>query len=193
MKQKNNLRTGAVIGIILLAALSRLAIPPILGSPSNFAPIGAMALFGGACFGRSWLAFVIPLMALWLSDWFVNLAYTGEFNPFYPGFYWQYIAFACVVLLGSVMLKKVKPMRLIGASLLASVIFFVVSNFGVWIGGTMYPMTLSGFYTCLVAAIPFFQGTLYGDLIYSVIIFGAFALAQWRFPSLASNQPALAA
>ena len=103
--KKNPIRFGVLAAIILLAAASR-----FIGA-NNFAPIGALALFGGAYFGRSWAAFLIPLLALWVSDWVVNYLYFGKFNPFYAGFYWQHLAFALVVLLGSVVLKRVKPLR----------------------------------------------------------------------------------
>lgn len=161
--------------------------PPLLGHPSNFAPIGAMALFGGAYLGRNWKAFLIPLLSLWISDLFINYIYIGGFSFFYPGFYWQYGCFALIVLLGSTMLKKVRPMKILGASLSASVLFFIISNFGVWTSGLMYPypMTIEGLMTCYIAAIPFFGGTLSGDLVYSGILFGAFELAKYKFPVLA--------
>jgi len=69
----------------------------------------------------------------------------------------------------------------------ASVIFFIVSNFGVWFSGVMYPKDLSGLVACYVAGIPFFQNTVLGDLFYSAILFGVFELSVRKVPKLAIN------
>ena len=180
----NRIRLGVLAVIILLAALSRLIGPVFFGGGSNFAPVGAMALFGGAYLGRSWLAFVIPLAALFLSD--LLLAWHGQYNMFYQGFYWQYIAFAFVVLIGTLVLKKIQIPRLVGASLLASVSFFLISNFGVWASGQMYPMTFSGLWQCYVMGIPFLRGTLLGDLFFTGVLFGAFEMAKIKYTVLAA-------
>ena len=76
-----------------------------------------------------------------------------------------------MAVMDSSLLKEVTFQRLIAGSLGASVIFFVMSNLGVWVGGMMYPMTLEGLIACYTAAIPFFQNTLLGDLFYAVVLF----------------------
>jgi hypothetical protein len=86
-------------------------------------------------------------------------------------------------------LKKVRIPILYLSILGASVIFFIVSNFGVWFSGTMYPKDLSGLAACYIAGLPFFQNTILGDLVYSSLLFGAFELGSRRFPQL-QLQPA---
>lgn len=184
MKKKNiYLRTGVLVLLILLAAFSRL-IPHM----PNFAPMGAMALFGAAYFTKKWQAFLIPIVGTWISDLYINNVIYSEYFPqftwFYGGFYWQYGCYLLVALAGLAILKKVTPVRLLIAALLSTAIFFLVSNFGVWIGSNMYPHTASGLMTCYATALPFLKGTLAGDLTYCIGLFGAFTLSQWQFPVL---------
>jgi len=178
--QKLDLRFGVIATMILLAALSRL-----IPHPHNFSPIGGMALFGAAYFTKRQWAFIVPLVSMWISDLVLNNivygAYFNHFVWFYSGFLFTYTAFALIVLLGIFSLKKVHLHNLALSALGASVIFFIVSNFGVWFSGIMYPKDLSGLAACYVAGIPFFQNTLLGDLFYSALLFGAFELSVRKF------------
>lgn len=179
---KNNripLRFAVILAILLTLALSRL-----LPHPFNFSPVAALALFGGARYTNRWAAYLIPLAALWFSDLFLNYAFFGSFVPFYQGAIYTYAAFAMIVLLGSVALKKLSVKNLLFTSLAASLLFFVVSNFGVWASGMMYPLNSQGLLTCYTAAIPFFRNTLAGDMVYSFAVFYGFAFAQSRIPQL---------
>jgi hypothetical protein len=166
--------------LALLAAIAGAAALRLVPHPPNFSPIDAMALFSGAYLGRRALAFAAPLAALLLSHLVLG---------FYPGFWVQYLAVALVVLIGILALGKVSVLRVGGAALAASVIFFLVTNFGVWELGTMYPLTLEGLAACYVAAIPFFQNTLAGDLFYSALLFGGFALLEKAVPALRASGP----
>lgn len=167
---------------ILLAALSRL-----LPHATNFTPVGAIALFGAAYFTNKKWALIIPLTALWISDLLLNnimySSYYEGFAWFTGGFLYIYGAFAMVVVLGYYLLKKITIGRVLGGAIGASVIFYVISNFGVWISSPMYPLTFEGFIACYVAAIPFFHYTLAGNIIYSAALFGAFEWAKNRYPS----------
>lgn len=186
-KNKIKLRTGIIAGIIALAALSRL-----IPHPMNFTPIAGIGLFGAAYFSRKWLALIIPFVALWISDLVINnVYYPIVFPQYYEGFtlftngwYWTYGSFALIILLGFKTLKKIKPMNLLGSSLMASIIFFLVTNFGSWMTGLLYAKTTAGLVACYTAALPFFWNTLAGDLFYVGVMFGAFALLQNRFPAL---------
>jgi hypothetical protein len=184
--QKLDLRFGVIATIILLAALSRL-----IPHPHNFSPIGGMALFGAAYFTKRQWAFIVPLVSMWISDLALNnivyRAYFDHFVWFYSGSLFTYCAFALIVLLGIFALKKVHIYNLALSALGASVIFFIVSNFGVWFSGIMYPKDLSGLVACYVAGIPFFQNTVLGDLFYSTVLFGAFELSLRKVPRLALN------
>lgn len=182
-RSKIHLRFGVLSLLILLAAFSRL-----IPHPPNFAPIGAMALFGAAYYTQKYLAFIVPIISMWISDLLINnilyARYFDHFVWFYQGFYWTYGAFILIVIIGFFLLKKVKIKNLIIASLAASVTFFLVSNFGVWASGSMYSKTISGLLACYTAGIPFFKNTITGDFIYSIALFGAFELAKYQFPIL---------
>jgi hypothetical protein len=165
-------RTIALITAIFLAAIFRL-----VPHPPNFSPIAAMALFSGAYLPRRGLAFVAPLGAMLLSD-----AVLG----FHSGMPVVYGSLALVVLLGFLLSGKRTVGRVIGAALASSVLFYLITNFAVWAGGDMYPKTLAGLAACYAAAIPFFQNSLAGDLLFTGLLFGGFALAQRVAPALRS-------
>jgi hypothetical protein len=171
----NNARLAAILSAILVAAALRL-----VPHPPNFTPIGAMALFGGAYFGRRSLAFAAPLGALLLSD-----AILG----FHAGMPFVYGSVALVVLLGWAVAKRMTALTIAGAAVASSVLFFAVTNFGTWLTSGMYPQTLSGLAACYVAAIPFFQNTLAGDLLFSALLFGGFALLERLVPMLRAPEP----
>jgi hypothetical protein len=183
MNQKINLRLGILVLMILLAAFSR-----VIPHMPNFSPLGAIGLFGAAYFTYKWQAFLIPIAATWLSDLYINnviyAQYYSEFTWFYQGFYWQYGSYLLITLAGLFIFKKVNPQRVAAAALTSSLLFFLVSNFGVWASGALYPKTFDGLITCYIAGIPFLKGTLLGDLCYSGVLFGTFALAQKQFPIL---------
>jgi hypothetical protein len=180
-----NTRFGAITLLIFLVAMSRL-----VPHPPGFAPVGGIALFGAAYFTKRYWAFIIPIISMWVSDLILNNAvyklneHHGSFVWFYDGSLFTYGAFAFIVLLGMLMLKKVRIPNLVASALGASAIFFIVSNFGVWFSGTMYPKDLSGLAACYAAGIPFFQNTVLGDLFYSAVLFGAFEFAMRRFAQL---------
>ncbi len=161
-----------VVTLMVFAA----AFVRLLPHPPNFAPIAAMALFGGAYFTKKSFAFLIPLAAMFLTDAIIG---------FYSTAWLTYISFALIVVLGIVMLKKVSVKNLIFASVTASVSFFLITNFGVWALGTLYPKTPAGLMESYVAAIPFFQNSLIGDLFFVGVMFGAYELIKYKVPALA--------
>lgn len=178
-----NKRFFIISGLILVAALSRM-----IPHPYNFAPIGAMSIFGAAYFANKKIAFILPILALFVSDLLVNnILYSDYYSGFVlisPGFMWVYGAVVLIVLAGLFLVKKVSLFRVISGSLAASIIFFVVTNFGVWFSTATYPYTFTGLMACYTAAIPFFHNTILGDLVYSGVLFGAFEFAKQRFPVL---------
>jgi len=170
----NNSRIVALLFAILLAATLRL-----VPHPPNFTPIGAMALFSGAYLGRRGMAFAAPLGAMVLSDVVLG---------FYSGFWITYVAVALIVVVGWLTLTRVSVLRVGGAAIASSVLFFVVSNFGTWASSGMYPHTFAGLSACYVAAIPFFQNTIAGDLFYATLLFGGFRVAELLLPSVHAGQ-----
>lgn len=165
-----NTRTIALLAAIFTAAAMRL-----LPHPPNFSPIAAMALFSGAYFSRRGMAFVAPLAAMLVSD-----AILG-FHALMPVVYGS---LALVVCLGWLLSSRRTPGRVAGAAVAGSVTFYLVTNFAVWAFGDMYPKTLEGLAACYVAALPFFQNGLAGDLFFTALLFGGFALAERGVPAL---------
>jgi hypothetical protein len=163
-------RLLALLSAILVAAVLRL-----VPHPPNFAPIGAMALFGGAYLGRRAIAFIAPLGALLLSDAIIG---------FYAGMAFVYASVALIVLIGWAVSARLSPLRIAAAAMASSVLFFVVTNFGTWLSSGMYPHDAAGLAACYVAAIPFFQNTVGGDLVYTALLFGGFALLEDAIPRI---------
>ena len=189
MNQQNNFRNGFIVVMILLAAFSRL-----IPHPHNFTPIGAMALFGGAYFSRKYLVFLVPIVSMWLSDLVINNVYYPYFFPeYYNGFVWVgnlwvYASFILIGLIGIYFLQKVNLKNLVGASLIASILFFLLTNFGAWAASPLYPKTGAGLISAFAAGVPFFRNTLLGDLAYCTILFGVFELTKTFWTAL---QPAV--
>lgn len=165
-------RVMLVIAIVVSAALSRL-----LPHVPNVTPITAVALFAGAYFSDRRLAFAVPLAALFLSDIVLGFDRLGETVA-------VYLSFALVVALGLWVGHRRSALRVGAAALSASVLFFAITNFAVWAFGTLYPNTWAGLVQCYVAALPFFRHTLAGDLAYTILLFGGFALLERRIPAL---------
>lgn len=169
--------------VVLLSAIAVAAALRLVPHPPNFTPIGAMALFSGAYIGRRPLAFVAPVGALLLSDLFLG---------FYHGMATVYAATALLVLVGWFALTRVSPLRVGLAAAASSIMFFIVTNLGMWLFSGFYPVTVTGLEACFVAAIPFFQNTVAGDLFYAVLLFGGFRIVETLAPRLRAGN-ALAA
>lgn len=175
-------RTLALAGLIVAAALSRL-----LPHPPNFAPITAMAVFGAIRFGSRRAAVVAPLLALLLSDLVREVLYRNGLVPdwgLYKGMWVVYGTTALIVLMSRFARGSRSPVVIAGTTLAGSCTFFLVTNFAVWAGGSLYPLTTEGLAACYVAALPFFRNALLGDLTYATVLFGAWALAESRFLAL---------
>ncbi len=166
-------RPLVLIAGILLAAASRL-----MPHPPNVTPIAAMALFGGAYFANPTAAYLVPLAAMGLSDLILGFHRTLPF---------VYGSFVLIVLIG----YRLRRPRTVGsvtiAALASSVLFFLVTNLGVWVTGTLYPKSWAGLAAAYLAALPFFRNTVLGDLSYVVFLFGGFALLERYLPALGED------
>ena len=167
-------RLLVIVGIILAAAASR-----VIPHPFNFTPVAAIALFGGARFGDKRLSFVVPLVSMLLSDLVIGL---------HSGMPVVYGCFALSVCVGFWLRKTNSVGRIAGAALGSSVLFFVVTNFAVCARGSLYAKNIGGLVASYVAALPFFQNTVLGDLFYTAVLFGGFAWAERRFHALSDAQ-----
>jgi len=180
------LRAITLVTMILAAAATR-----IIPHPWNFTAVGAMCLFGGAYFRRSWQAFFVPLAALVISD--VVLAATRyDFSLFgYTSIWVGYGLFALTALIGMLLRGRVSVARVTLAAIGSSVMFFLVSNFVAWVEGHGgYSYTPAGLMACYVAAIPFAKNMFLANLFYSAVLFGGYELLSMQWPAL--RQPALA-
>ena len=156
--------------MILAAAFTRL-----IPHPPNFTAVGAIALFGGAYFSEKKFAFLVPMFAMLLSDLIIG---------FHNGMFSVYLSFILIVGIGIVLSQNIKFINVVAASLLASVLFFVLTNFQMWIQSPLYAKNISGLIACYVAAIPFFHHTVLGDLFFIGVLLGFFALLQAKYPQL---------
>jgi hypothetical protein len=172
----NLARYGLLTTMILAAAAARL-----LPHPPNFTPIAAMALFGGACFASRRLALLVPLAALFVSD--LVIGFHGQMLTVYG-------STALIVMLGTGVRRLPSVVTIGGSSILGSILFYAITNFGVWVGGSMYPHTATGLLTCYAAGLPFLRHAVLGDLFYVSTMFGLFAAAVKHHPVL--REPAVA-
>lgn len=164
------LHTETYINIaIVLALVVFVVVARTAPHPANFAPVAAVALFGGAILPRRW-AVIAPLLAMIVSDLIIGL---------HPLVIFTWGSFALIALASSAWLRGMSPIRIGLSSIGASVFFYVVTNFGVWAQGQMYSMTVNGLVQCYVNALPFFRGTLAGDLFYTGVLFSAYALVSY--------------
>ncbi len=148
------------------------AILRLLPHPPNFAPVGATSLFAGARL-PVWQAYLVPLALMAITD------------PILAGFYhvpvysryqlFAYASFVIGVWMGRRLRGTESIPRIAAFSLLNSMQFFVLTNFGSWLWFHLYPRTMAGLADCYVAAIPFFGRTVASDLIYTGVLFGLHA------------------
>jgi len=169
----NKERFITLCAIIMLLSISRL-----LPHPANVTPIAAMGLFAGAFFEKKWLAFAVPILAMLTSDLVLG---------FHSTMWAVYASFAIIVCMGFWLKGKAQPLMIATTMLAGSVVFFVITNFAVWLSGEIYPLTTQGLTACFVAAVPFFTNTALGDLFYTALLFGGFALAEKNYSFLAST------
>lgn len=156
-----NIRTTTLWTLIIGAAMSRL-----IPHPPNFTAIGAIALFGGSSFKEHRIAYAAPLAAMFLSDLVLGLH--GLMAV-------VYLSILAITWLGKFM-SIPSPAKVVAASLAGSLIFFLITNFAVWLSAGFYPMNFMGLVECFVAALPFLGNTAAGDLTFNVLLFGGYAL-----------------
>lgn len=173
-------RATILAGLVLLGALSRL-----LPHPPNATPVLAIALFGGAYFSNVRWAFGLPLLAMLASDLVLSL--TQGHALLTPIKATVYLCIGGMAGLGIWALTRISVLRVVATGLAGALLFFVVTNFAVWAGGTLYPYTVSGLLECYVAALPFFRNTLLSTWGYAALFFGLFEGIKVQFPSLAAN------
>ena len=153
-----NKREVLILSFVILAVIVRL-----IPHPPNFTPITAIALFGSTSFKNKWFGLSLPLVALFISDLYLG---------FYSISYWVYGSFFLISLLGRYW-KKIKVTNI----LISSSIFFIITNFGVWLMGG-YPKSLEGILLCYTMALPFFLNSIAGDFFFSYLLKWSFRYSE---------------
>jgi len=161
-------RSWIIMGLILMGVVARL-----VPHPPNVTPLTAIALFGGTYLSRRW-AILLPLGIVAISDVFLEWHATVAFN---------WAAFAVTGLVAWWVRANPAPGRIAAGALAGSTAFFLITNFGVWLAGGLYPPTAAGLRECFIAAIPFFRNTLIGDLGYTAAFFGVYAAVSRTLPA----------
>lgn len=175
MDQKKTGFQPLAFTLTVVAALLRL-----VPHPPNFAPVGSVALFGGARL-RGWQAYFVPVAAMLMTD-----PIRSRMEGGYAAYSWMtliiYSAFLINVVLGRVFLRQSSsPWRIGAVAVAGSLQFYLITNFPSWASaGSLYPHTWSGLTACYVAALPFFGRTVLSDLFYCGVLFSAYALLSRR-------------
>lgn len=173
MKQNRSLLLA--FGLLVLAASLYRVWPD---RPFGFAPQWAMAVFGGAVIKDKRLAFLFPLLSIFISDTIYQLMFqngTSQIWGFYEGQWSNYILFASLTVFG-LMIRKINWIKIVAASLAAPSAYFLISNFLVWFAGAGYQRaTLMEAYA---DGIPFYQMSLISTLVFSGVLFSSYFLIR---------------
>ena len=159
------------------AIIFALAMFRLLPHLPNVSPVAAMALFGGAYFADKRMAFLVPLLALFLSDLALGL---------HNSIIFVYAGFALTVAIGFLLKGRVTITNTAFATVVSSVLFFLLTNLGAWMTSGLYARSAEGLMQAYVAGIPFFQNSLLGNLVFVAVIFGGYHLLQKNVSSLRS-------
>ena len=160
--------------LVILAVLIALGVAGrLLPHPPNFTPMAAIALFAGFIFIKRYMAVVAVVSTMILCDYFafgsLSVSWFGSKSMFVV-----YIALLFPIVFKNFLQRKLNVLRIFGAAITSSSVFFLATNFAVWAFSPMYEKTLEGLVLCYTMAIPFFQNTIAGDLIWSGVIFGTY-------------------
>ncbi len=161
-----------VVTAIAIAAMTR-----ILPHPSNFTAVGAMALFAGATMSNRWLSLLIPAAALFITDLFLG---------FHNTMWAVYGAIALTTMIGWVIRDRQNVITITGGSLIAVMLFFLITNSAMWVVGFFVPdgfyaQNWTGLYQSIAAGIPYLNNSLLSQLVYTGVLFGAFhAIRVWK-------------
>jgi hypothetical protein len=157
----------------------------------NFSALESLALFGGAYIAMRYVAILIPLAAMFLSDLVINNTIARSFFPDHNGIViladymvWNVLAIVLIVLFGRLFLKKMNVVRGIFGILGATAIFWIISNIGAWLSSGLFPLTFAGMMANFEFALPFLKNSLLGNFVFGAILFGSYELLTRSYPNL---------
>jgi len=171
--QEHKLNSGFTYLVILAVLIALGVAGRLLPHPPNFTPMAAIALFAGFIFMKRYMAIVAVVAAMLLTDYFAF----GYLSPDWfasKSMIVVYLALLFPVVFRGFLQKKLGVFRIAGAALASSTVFFVATNLAVWAFSPMYEITFAGLVLCYTMAIPFFQNTIAGDMMWSGVIFGSY-------------------
>ena len=164
-----NIKILLIISVIFLVSLTR-----IFPHPPNFTPILALAIFGGAYLPNRITAISLPIISMFISDLIIG---------FHSQIFSIYATIILLSILGHLMkTKNFKNFAITGFT--GSLIFFIITNFSVWLGGSLYPLTIDGIIQCYIMAIPFFHNTLISTILFLTILFFGYTFAEKKISNL---------
>lgn len=169
MNKRNNTLLLTAVLLVIAAAFTRL-----FPHYPNCTAVGAMAIFSGSVIRDKKLVFLLPLGALLLSDICLQL-FTSTKGFYGTSQYFVYAAFIIITALATLIRKK-SVVQIAFAAIWSAVIFFIISNFGVWFNSDFYPKTLTGLGACLWSGVPFYRNELFGNFLLNLIMGNAFYL-----------------
>jgi hypothetical protein len=177
MKQNNN-----NLGIILLIAAGAFArfIPHI----PNFTPVEGLTIFGAAYLSRNYMAVLFPFIFIYMTDFIINNTIARAYFPEVNGIVWfsqymifNFLAILAIVFASRAILKVANARNVAISSILSSLIFYLVTNFGVWINPTsIFSKDFSGLMQTYIAGLPFLRTSIISTLFFSMILFGSYYL-----------------
>ncbi len=166
------MKNKLLIATLFLLVISLIRIIP---HPNNFSPVLPIALFSGSVIFNRFFKFLIPFVVIFITDSLLNV-FVYNIGLFYDGWYMQYLVYVSIVVIG-MMVKNQQAKSVVAGSLVSSILFFIVSNFVVWIGASLiYAPTFSGLMQCYTAGLPFFSNGILGDLLFNGVLFGSYYL-----------------
>ena len=171
--QEHKLNSGFTYLVILAVLIALGVAGRLLPHPPNFTPMAAIALFAGFIFMKKYMAVVAVVAVMLLTDYFAF----GYLSPDWfasKSMMVVYLALLFPIVFRGFLQKKLGVLRIAGAALASSTVFFVATNFAVWAFSPMYEKTWAGLVLCYTMAIPFFQNTIAGDIMWSGIVFGSY-------------------
>ena len=171
--QEHKLNSGFTYLVILAVLIALGVAGRLLPHPPNFTPMAAIALFAGFIFMKKYMAVVAVVAVMLLTDYFAF----GYLSPDWfasKSMMVVYLALLFPIVFRGFLQKKLGVLRIAGAALASSTVFFVATNFAVWVFSPMYEQTWAGLVLCYTMAIPFFQNTIAGDMMWSGIVFGSY-------------------
>lgn len=166
---------------ILFIAVFAVAMSRLIPHWPNFTAVGAAAIFGGASIRKSWVAILIPLSAIFVSDLIINNVF---YNAYYEGFVlfgqsssWIYAGLILMTVLAHFSISSFNALPIVGTAVAGSVLFFALTNYGVWIGNPLYTQDASGLVMAYEAGLPFLLNSMFANVLFSGVFFGAYYVA----------------